>query len=236
MRDMTRTEEGGIQHVTSDLANTGELWADTLFMTVLFLARAGILLHKPELVEEAAYQFLVHIRYLADPESGLWFHGWSFEGRHHFGKTRWARGNAWFTIASVELLEMLGAGGAAVRCVREAFLSQSRALSRFQAEDGLWHTLVDDPASYTETSASAGIAYAWLKAVRLGILGEEFRPLAEGAARGVVARIDEDGLVGGVSYGTAVGWDAEHYRSIRVAPTAYGQGLTFLMLTEYKEE
>ncbi|MDP3177667.1 MAG: glycoside hydrolase family 88 protein, partial [Spirochaetaceae bacterium] len=244
MRDMPRTEEGGIQHVTSHLANPGELWADTLFMTVLFLARAGILLGRPELVQEAAYQFLLHIRYLADPESGLWFHGWSFEGRHHFGKAHWARGNAWFAMAAIEFLEMLGVGdaddvgGAAARCVREAFLSQARTLARFQAKDGLWHTIIDDPSSYTETSASAGFAYAWLKAIRLGVMDGEFRPAAalaaERAARGVVARIDERGFVGGVSHGTAVGWDAEHYRSIRVAPTAYGQGLAFLMLTEYE--
>jgi len=253
LREMPRTEEDGIQHVTSHLANPGELWADTLFMTVLFLARAGLLLGRPELVDEAVYQFLLHIRYLADQESGLWYHGWSFEGRHHFGKAHWGRGNAWFSMAAVELLDLLGAegggpssgqgGGAgsgarsrdpAARCLREAFLSQARALSRYQAGDGLWHTIVDDPSSYTETSASAGFAYAWLKAIRLGIMGEEFRPAAERAARGVVARIDGSGTVGGVSHGTAVGWDAEHYRSIRVAPTAYGQGLAFLMLTEFE--
>jgi unsaturated rhamnogalacturonyl hydrolase len=255
MREMPRTEEGGIQHVTSHLVNPGELWADTLFMTVLFLARAGLVLGRPELVAEASYQFLLHIRYLADQESGLWYHGWSFEGRHHFGKVRWARGNAWFAMAAIEFLELTlrpsaradgagarderagAAGGApAARTVREAFLSQARALAPLQAPDGLWRTVLDDGSSYTETSASAAIAYAWIKAARLGIMGPEFLPAAERAARGVVARIDDRGLVGGVSHGTAVGMDAEHYRSIRVAPTAYGQGLAFLMLTEFRME
>jgi unsaturated rhamnogalacturonyl hydrolase len=231
MREMPRTEEGGLQHVTSHLANSGELWADTLFMTVLFLAKAGLVLGRPELVDEAEYQFLLHIRYLADDEAGLWYHGWSFGGRHHFGGIHWARGNAWFSMASVELLELLGSDPA-LRAVREAFLSQARSLAPLQAGDGLWRTVLDDEGSYTETSASAAIAYAWLKAMRLGILGEEFRPAALRAARGVVARVDARGLVGGVSHGTAVGLDAEHYRAIRVAPTAYGQGLAFLMLTE----
>jgi unsaturated rhamnogalacturonyl hydrolase len=246
MREMPRTEEGGIQHVTSDLVNPGELWADTLLMTVLFLAKAGKVLQRPELIEEAEYQFLLHIRYLADQEPGLWFHGWSFEGRHHFGKVHWARGNAWFQMAAVEFLELravargaadAGAGGsssAALRLIKEAFLSHARAIAPLQGEDGLWHTILDDPGSYTETSASSVFAYSWLKAIRLGLMGEEFLPMAERAAHGVIARVDARGIVGGVSHGTAVGMDADHYRAIRQTPTAYGQGLAFLMLTEFQ--
>ena len=40
------------------------------------------------------------------------------------------------------------------------------------------------------------------------------------------------GTVGGVSYGTPVGDTEDFYRTIPIQPTAYGQGLTFLMLTE----
>lgn len=35
-----------------------------------------------------------------------------------------------------------------------------------QDESGLWHTLLDDPNSYLESSATAGFAYGILKAVR----------------------------------------------------------------------
>jgi unsaturated rhamnogalacturonyl hydrolase len=132
-------------------------------------------------------------------------------------------------------IEKASAEDAALRTIREAFLSQARALAPLQAPDGLWRTILDDPSSYTETSASAAIAYAWLKALRLGVLGGEFRAAALKAARGVVAKIDADGTVLGVSHGTSVGMDAGHYRSIRVAPTAYGQGLTFLLLTELQK-
>jgi len=41
MSDFPRTKEGGFQHVTSDSINEQELWDDTLFMTVLFLAKIG---------------------------------------------------------------------------------------------------------------------------------------------------------------------------------------------------
>jgi len=38
--------------------------------------------------------------------------------------------------------------------------------------------------------------------------------------------------LGGVSGGTGMGKNLQHYKDIIVTPTAYGQGLTFLMLTE----
>jgi hypothetical protein len=49
-------------------------------------------------VEEAVYQFLLHVQNLMDRETGLWFHGWSYEGNHNFAHARWARGNSWLTI------------------------------------------------------------------------------------------------------------------------------------------
>ena len=41
---LPRTEEGGFQHVTIDSDNYMQLWDDTLYMTVLFVARMGTLL------------------------------------------------------------------------------------------------------------------------------------------------------------------------------------------------
>lgn len=45
-------------------------------------------------------------------------------------------------------------------------------------------------------------------------------------------KIDETGAVQGVSGGTGMGCNLQHYKDIIVTPTAYGQSLTFLMLTE----
>ena len=89
---------------------------------------------------------------------------------------------------------------------------------------------MDHPDSYLETSASAAIAYGLLKGSRLGLLS--CRDQAMKAAEGVLAQVGPDGLVGGVSYGTPMGNDLDFYRTIPIQPTAYGQGLTFLMLTE----
>ena len=46
----------GLQHITSDSVNKGELWDDTLFMTVLFLANMGRILDRKDYKEEAQYR------------------------------------------------------------------------------------------------------------------------------------------------------------------------------------
>ena len=92
--------------------------------------------------------------------------------------------------------------------------------------------MLDDPDSYLETSATAGFAYGILKAVRLGYLDSKYEKAGQKAADAVLADIDPDGTVQGVSYGTAMGRDMEHYKQIKICPTAYGQGMTFLLFTE----
>ena len=232
MQDMPRTQEGGLQHITTHDINKQQLWDDTLFMTVLFLYRAGRALGETAWMQEAEYQFLLHIKYLFCQENNLWYHGWTFDGRHHFGGAFWARGNSWYTAGAIDFIELLP-DGPVRRTVLETWRGQCLQLCALQDEvTGLWHTLLDHPDSYLETSASAAIAYGLLKGVRLGLLPDACGVSARKALDGVLAQVGADGIVGGVSYGTPMGSDLDFYKKIPICPTAYGQGLTFLMLTE----
>lgn len=232
MTQMPRTQEGGLQHITSDDVNEQQLWDDTLYMTCLFLYQAGDALGREDMKQEAEYQFLLHIKYLHSPKTGLWYHGYCFQGRHHFGHAYWGRGNSWFTACAVDFAEWIP-DGPVRRLILNTWQEQCKALLSVQdPESGLWHTLLDQPDSYLETSASAAIAYGLLKGSRLGLLDEDCRAAGEKALQGVIAQVAEDGTVQGVSYGTPMGWTQDFYRTIPIQPTAYGQGLTFLMLTE----
>ena len=194
MRDMPRTEYGGLQHCTIWNKHYQQLWCDTLFMACLFLCRAGLALKREDYIEEAKYQFLIHIRYLQDTVSGLWTHGWSFDCRHAFARAHWARGNAWFTAASVDLLDMLPKRDASARFIEAALQDQVLALWKYQRENGLFTTLIDVEETYCETSATAAIAYGVLKGVRMGLLDGKYREMGEKAADAVVAQIDEHGV------------------------------------------
>ena len=236
MNDMPRTEFGGLQHCTVWNKHYQQLWCDTLFMAALFLAKAGVVLNRPEWIEEAEYQFLIHIRYLQDKITGLFYHGWTFDRRHNFANAFWARGNAWFTAAAVELYRITGRENAAMRMIRAAWQDQIEALWKLQRVEGLFTTLLDVEESYCETSATAAIAYGLMAGLKAGWLeGKKYEDMASLAARAVIGKIDETGAVQGVSGGTGMGHDLQHYKNIIVTPTAYGQGLTFLMLTELME-
>jgi len=232
VRDMPRTPEGGFQHDVSDKINDDELWDDTLFMSALFLSSYGNAAGRQDYVDEAVRQFLVHARYLADPHTGLWFHGWTFAGRHNFARALWARGNAWITVGILDLIEF-GGVPAPVRLYLLGVLgAQIETLLRLQAPSGAWRTLLDDPTSYEELSATAGFGYGLMKAARLGIGPAECASAGKRALEAVIANIDEAGVLGKVSYGTRMGHDLQFYRDIPIQPTGYGQALAILCLTE----
>lgn len=232
MREMPRTEEGGIQHVVTGNLNEGELWDDTLYMTVLFLARMGILLDDETYIQESIRQFIIHLKYLTDLKTGLLFHGWTFEGRHHFAKALWARGNSWYTAGLVDYLEMINLPQGVEKVLLSALKQQVIALARMQSDDGFWHTLLDDPSSYKETSATAAFAYGILKATRKGYLPQTYREVGLKAWKAVASQIDDKGIVQGVSYGTGMGRTLQEYRDIPICPMPYGQSMALLMLVE----
>lgn len=227
--EMPRTEEGGYQHLVKERDNDGQLWDDTLMMAGLFMAAAGQLCGRKDWIEDVHYQFLTHVRFLGDPVSGLFFHGWTFIGRHNYASALWARGNAWLTIAIPELYRIAAPTGAVDRYLRNVLDTQIRALMKLQGRSGLWHTLLDDPDSPVEASGSAGIAYGMLAAHRENILAEDLKEsVAEPihrAYRALLSRIDEHGILLEVSDGTPMGHDLDFYRNIRNIPAPYGQAL-----------
>lgn len=231
-RELPRTEMYGFQHATIDSQNEQQLWADTVFMAVLFLAKYGTLTGNQAYVEEAKRQFLLHIAYLADPATGLWCHGWSFVRKDHFAGAHWARGNCWFTIATVEAAEFLPKEEWVMQWILEAYKKQVQALMELQDESGLWHTLLDHEDSYLETSGSCGILYGVLKGIRMGLLPESYQEAAYKGLETAVSYIGEDGIVGQVSYGTILADTLDYYKNVSLRPTGYGQNLMLMLLVE----
>ena len=234
-KQMPRTEEGGLQHIVYNSVNHQQLWDDTLMMSVLPLARIGQVLKRPHYIEEAKRQFMVHVKYLADPATGLWFHGWTFDGRHHFAKARWARGNSWVTIAIPEFIEMLALpeGDALRMFLTETLLAQVKALAPLQTESGMFRTLLDDPSSYEEAAATAGFAYGILKGVRLGLLPAEYEAVGRRAALAVRRHINDAGELTQVSFGTPVFNTLQEYKDIPLTSMPFGQSMALLALVEF---
>lgn len=234
MKEFPRTREGGLQHITSDSINEEEMWDDTLFMTVLFLAHMGKILNRQDYIEEAVYQFLLHVKYLQDRQTGLWYHGWTFKERNHFAGAFWGRGNCWITAAIPEMIAMGVCSPAVERYLAGILKNQVDALVKLQEKDGMWHTLVDDPTSYVEASATAGFAYGIAKGVNLGILDASYMEAADKALDAVLNCVTGDGIVIQVSYGTPMGRESkDFYKNIPLTPMPYGQALAILFFMEW---
>ena len=241
MNCLPRTKERGFQHVTSANGdrqgvrlNENEMWIDTIFMTVLFLNKMGQKYHRQDWIDESIHQVLMHIKYLYDKNSGLFYHGWTFNQMNNFGGIFWCRGNSWFTLGILDYIEMFkGTMNAGVKeFILDTYKAQAAALKKLQAKSGLWHTVLDDKSSYEEVSGSAAITAGILKGIRLGILDDSYLCVADKAIKAILKNIDEDGTVLNVSGGTGMGYDANHYKNILIAPMAYGQSLTILALAE----
>ncbi|BFM05139.1 glycoside hydrolase family 88/105 protein [Halioxenophilus aromaticivorans] len=234
MRDMPRTTENGLQHIVYNSENYQQLWDDTLMMSVLPLAKIGLLLDRPHYVEEAKRQFMLHVKYLSDRKTGLWFHGWTFDGNHNFADALWARGNSWVTISIPEFIELLDLpqDDGLRMFLLETLEAQVKALQKTQHANGLWHTLLDDPDSYLEASAAAGFAYGILKAIRKGYLGTEYEACGIRAAQAVLDNINPDGELLNVSFGTPVFDTLQGYKDIPLTSMPYGQSMAILLLVE----
>lgn len=224
-----RFGDGVLQHTVSAGNDFPEqCWADTLFMAAYFLLRAGALENNKEWIADALNQFQWHIRYLQNPDTGLWYHGYDNITHSHMSGIYWGRANCWaaYTMSQAgayipepylypEYIDITGSLNLLL-C----------SLKKHQTDHGLWRTIVDDPDSYEEVSASAGIAAA---------MASRHNPLYIGyiqkALDGILRNVSEDGKVTNVSGGTAVMNDRDGYRRIpRTWIQGWGQGLTLAFL------
>lgn len=218
-----------LQHTVSAKNDFPEqCWADTLFMAAFFMLRAGVAWKDAALVDDALNQYFWHIEYLQDKKSGLWYHGYNNIQKDHMSGMYWGRANAWAAYTMSQVSRVLPECYLYPRFmdVAGSLSEQLAALKHLQTENGLWRTLLDDPESYEEVSASAGIAAAMtLRANPL-----HYKHIAR-ALEGVLANVSPEGRVLNVSAGTAVMKDREGYREIsRRWTQGWGQGLALAFL------
>lgn len=222
------TREGGLEHtVTEDAEFSEQMWADTLFMAVLFLAKMGK--YEKKYLDFAINQLKIHLKYLCDDETGLFFHSWNCEKKNHMSAVKWGRANAWIIYSAAEILKT--AGGFEERETVERYVKRhASSLAELQRKNGAFGTVLDDENSYCEASATAGIVAGIKEAVNLGIISEKYNKVYKKGIDYLKSVISEDGLLREVSYGTPVLKSAEDYKKVSIKPALYGQGLASVAL------
>lgn len=232
LQEAPRTREGAFEHtVTEEAAFPEQVWADTLFMSVLFLAKLARVTGQIKYAEEVIKQVDIHLRLLQDEKTGLLFHGWNCGEGHHMSAVRWARANAWVVLATPWIAKEIINVFAMPADIIGRYKQLAQGLVKYQGADGLWPTVLDQPDYYSETSGSAGIAAGLLSGMQLGWLDDSYLQAVEQALQGVLRNIADDGTVLKVSGGTPVLESMAAYNNVPCYPSQYGQGLTLILLT-----
>ncbi len=226
--DAVRFADGIFQHTVNSETYTfpEQAWVDTMFMAGYFLLRIGTHLGREDYIADGLLQYHGHERLLQDDATNLYYHGWDNLARSHMSSVFWARGNAWAALTMARALELVDVHHASFMIIEGSLRDQLSALVRLQDESGLWHTVLDDPDSYLETSGSAGIAAALLSRGRL------YNKYVNRSIPGILSRIKEDGTVTDVSAGTAVMRDVQGYKDTSEKRIqGWGQGLALVFLS-----
>lgn len=206
LEEHPRTSEGGFWHKK---IYPYQLWLDGVYMAGPYLARYGIEFDDPEAIDQIVHEILLVTRYMRDPATGLYYHGWD-ESREQLwadsltglSESFWGRAMGWYGMALVDVLDYLPAD-------HEGRPEIIRILQRFaesvvNVQDpvtGLWYQVLDEPQrpeNYLEASASNMFIYTLAKGVRKGYLDAGYLDRARRGYRGVLDRfieVDAEGLV-----------------------------------------
>jgi unsaturated rhamnogalacturonyl hydrolase len=188
------------------------VWADDLFMAVPFLLRMAEIYENVSLYDEVAHQVIQFNKYLADPATGLYFHGW-YDNRNLTTPVRWGRANGWIIWATSEALLHLPEDHVQYKTILEIFKDHMKALAAYQDVSGMWHQVLDHPETFEETSSTAMFALGMARGVRMGWLPEGYKAHALNAWEALQDKIREDGTVIDICRGTGIGEDVEFYET-----------------------
>ena len=192
---MPRTPEGNFWH---KLIYPNQVWLDGIYMALPFYMEYEKRFDAQKDCEDICRQIAnVEIR-MRDPKTGLYYHGYDASRKMYWADSDTGcspnfllRTEGWFILGLVDVLEImkdLPMGAESVH-LQHMLLDLAKALSKYQDPSGLWYQLIALPelaGNYLETSGTALISAALLKAVRLGFLPESFRAVGEKAFYGIV--------------------------------------------------
>lgn len=181
-----RTKEGNFWHKK---IYPNQVWLDGLYMAQPFYMEYETKFNNKENYKDIFNQFEMVEKNLRDPRTGLYFHAYD-ESREAFwcdkdtglSKHYWLRALGWFAMALLDTLDKCDkqTAGDNYYELKQVFVDYINSVLNFQDKSGMWYQLpakANEEGNYLETSGSSIFAYCLLKAVRLGILPEEYREL-----------------------------------------------------------
>lgn len=182
-----RNGEGILYHVFG----APEMWSDGFNAAPPFLAAMGF-------YDEALAQIEGYRQRLWNPEKKLLAHIWN-DGKRQFSDGNfWGGGNGWAAAGLARVLRSLPRERAQDRARVAAFAREIiDGCLQHQRSDGLFHNVVDQPATFVETNLAQMLAFAVYEGVAAGWLPASYKPRADRMRAAARLKMDADGFVQG---------------------------------------
>ena len=172
-----------------------QVWLDGLYMAQPFYALYETTFGSGDVSDTLSQIANVRLR-MFDEARKLYYHGYDATRTIFWAdpvtgcsKNFWLRSVGWFSVALVDLCEILPNGAGRDRLC-EIFNELIAGVAPYaDKETGLYWQVVDQggrEGNYLETSGSSMLAYSMLKGARLGVLPKEYAAKGEKTFRGIV--------------------------------------------------
>ncbi len=183
-RHHPRTSDGGFWHSGTYV---NQMFMDGIYMGAPFYADCARADSDAAATDDAIKQALLILAHCKDEKTGLFYHAWD-ESKAQFwanpqtgcSSSFWGRCTGWYTMALVDLLEVIPATHPQRAALVKVFQDLMGALVRVQdPASGLWWNVLDQgkrEGNYLEASASLMLLYSLAKGVtQKHLSGDESR-------------------------------------------------------------
>ena len=192
-------------------------WIDDVWMINSLQIQAYRATGEKKYLDRAALQTESYLHELQQ-ENGLFHHGRN-------APFYWGRGNGWVAAGLAELLSELPEDHPRYATIVNRYTIMMEALLYYQANDGMWRQLIDEPDSWKESSSTAMFGFAMISGVKKGILSaDKYSNAYRKAWSALVTYVDEGGKLHEVCVGTGQSQDINYYlQRPRTAGDFHGQ-------------
>lgn len=162
-----------------------QIWLDGLYMAQPFYMAYETIFNNKANYNDIISQFVNVRQYIFDDRAGLYYHAfdesktqcWADE-KTGLSKNFWLRSMGWYLMALIDTMDVMSIEIFEHYKTLEAMFKEAiKGILQYQDDENkLFYQVIDKgeiEGNYTETSGSAMIAYAILKACRMGVLSKE---------------------------------------------------------------
>lgn len=186
------------------LSSFTRFWVDDMYMVGSLQVQAFKSTGDTVYLNRAAKTIKVYCDKLQRP-NGLFYH-------RADAPFYWGRGNGWAAAAFAELIQVLPEDHIYYADIKSAYQKMMKTLISFQGADGMWHQLLDDPASYAEASCTGMFIYALATGMDFGWLAADaYASIVSKGWDALAGYVDEEGRTESVCIGTNAKNSKEHY-------------------------